>query len=134
MSYRVALFKHKRSKKKYRNATCRYNGITYHSKFEAKVAQDLDIKIKLGEIERWERQVRIDLRAYGKHICFYFIDFLVYHTDGRKEYLEAKGYETPDWIIKWNLFEAMMKEQEPEVILTVVKEKWTRGDIGRVRI
>jgi len=58
-----------------------YNGHKYHSMFEAQVAEDLDTRIKAGELERVERQVKIDLQAYGQHITNYFMDFVLYYKN-----------------------------------------------------
>lgn len=120
--YNVKSFKNERKKTKYRNSFTDYNGSRYHSKFEAKVAQDLDFMKKSGEVEEWERQVRIDLRVDGEHVCNYYIDFIVYHKSGVKEYIEVKGFETDVWRIKWRLFELQIKREEPDAILTVMKK------------
>lgn len=119
--YRVKKFSQIRRKSKYRNVATTTDGIRYHSKKEAKYAQDLEFRKKAGLIKSWERQVRIELYAYGKHICNYYMDFVIYHNDGTVEYVEIKGYETDVWKIKWKLFEAMINAQEPEAILTIVK-------------
>jgi hypothetical protein len=119
--YRVKDWRHFRKKSKYGNKNTHFGGNVYHSKFEAKVAQDLDIRLKAGELTEVKRQVRIDLRAYGKHIAFYFIDFVVTHKDGVREFLEVKGMVLPVWQIKWKLFEAQMAEEEPDAILTIIK-------------
>jgi len=106
---------------KYGNVARDYNGTLYDSKKEAAYAQELDLRIKAGELKSWDRQVRISIDVNGKHICNYFIDFVLYHTDGLKEYVEVKGFETPVWRLKWKLFEALYNEIEPMAQLTVVK-------------
>lgn len=105
---------------KYRNIRVEKDGFRYASKLEAKVAQDLEFRRLGGELVAIRRQVRISLEAYGKHICDYIIDFVVEHPDGTKEYIEAKGYPTPEWFVKWKLFEAMMAENEPTAVLTII--------------
>ena len=88
---------------------------------EAAYAQELDLRVKAGDIKSWKRQVKIDLRAYGKHICNYYIDFVIKHNDETEEFLEIKGMETPEWRLKWKLFCAQMEEENPAAKLTVVK-------------
>jgi hypothetical protein len=100
-----------------------YNGYNYDSKFESQVAQDLDLRLRAGDIKEVQRQVKIPLDAYGKHITNYFIDFMITRSDGTHEYIEAKGMETDVWKLKWKMFEAKMNQQEPEAVLTVIKQK-----------
>ena len=120
--HRQKSFKIIRSKKKYKNVPKDYNGVTYHSTFEAKVARDLEIKKRAGLIKDIKRQVKIELYAYDKHICNYIIDFVVINKDDEKEYIEVKGFETDVWRLKWKLFEAMINSKEPEAKLTIIKK------------
>lgn len=99
-----------------------YNGINYHSGFEAQVAQELDLRLKAKDIKAVERQVKISLTAHGKHICNYFIDFVLTHNDGSKEYLEVKGYATDTWKLKWKLLEAQLAEEDPMAVMTVYNQ------------
>ena len=119
--HRVKKFSQIRRKPKYKNVATTTDGIVYHSKKEAKYAQDLEFRKKAGLIKSWERQVRIELSAHGRRICNYYMDFVIYHNDGTVEYVEVKGFETDVWKIKWNLFEAQMMAEQPEAILTIVK-------------
>lgn len=121
MAYRIKKWKYLKTRSKYGNKSTRRGDTIYHSKFEAKVADDLEWRRRSGELVKVERQVRIDLRAYGRHIAFYFVDFRVTHGDGTIEYIEVKGFETDTWKIKWSLFEAQLSETEPEAKLTIIK-------------
>ena len=103
---------------KYHNKKQEYGGHFYMSKLEADVAWQLDMRIKAKEIKSYERQVRIPLTVKGKHICDYIIDFVVQYPDGTTEYLEAKGFETDVWKLKWKLFEAIYEDKK-NVRLTV---------------
>ncbi len=105
---------------KYGAKSCTYNGISYHSKKEAGFAGELDFRKKANDIVSWERQIKIPLYVNEFLIANYYVDFLVHHKDGRKEYVEVKGFETPEWQMKWRLFEALYGEQK-DTILTVVK-------------
>lgn len=87
------------------------------SKFEASVAQNLELLKKAGEIVDFQEQVKIPLEVNGFHICNYFIDFVIQHNDGEVEYREAKGFATDVWKLKWKLFEALY--DKPGNILTV---------------
>ena len=120
--YRVKKFYNVKSKNKYNAIKTTYNNIKYDSKFEAKVAQDLDYKLQLGEIKDVKRQVKISLDIRGYHICNYYIDFVVVHNDNTIEYIEVKGYETPVWKLKWKLFEALYSDEKQETKFTIIKQ------------
>jgi hypothetical protein len=100
-----------------------YKNEYYHSTGEMHYAQELDIKKKIGEIKDWQRQVKIELKVKGSHISNYFIDFVVEHNDGRKEFIEYKGMETDSFKAKWKLFNALAPEMFPGAIITKIKHK-----------
>ena len=100
----------------------KYCGRMYDSKFEASVAQELDFRKSAGEIESWEAQKTLDLVVNGYKIGTYRIDFVAYRKDGVTEYIEAKGWSTPFWKMKWAIFEAMMSEIT-DVELRVIWQK-----------
>lgn len=110
-----------RSKSKYHNVSIEYNGLRYDSKLEAKVAQDLDWKLKIGEIKEWRRQVKIPLAVNGVHITNYYIDFVYTDKHGQVVYLEAKGMETDTFKLKWRLFTALINEIDPGAEMIIVK-------------
>jgi hypothetical protein len=97
-----------------------YGGKQYHSKKEAGYAAELDLRVLAKDIKGWTRQKRIPLEVNGFHVADYYIDFVVEHNDDTIEYVEVKGFETPEWRLKWKLFEALYSRQ-PTVRLTVVK-------------
>lgn len=94
-----------------------YNGREYDSKREAKHAAELDLRIKAGEVKKWEAQHKIELESNGVHICNYFIDFKVWMSDGLIEYHEVKGRETALWRLKWK----MAKAQYPDYYFKLIK-------------
>ena len=98
-----------------------YNGYSYQSKKEAAYAMELDLRVKAKDIKSWDRQHKIELYAYGVKICNYYIDFVITHNDGIKEYVEVKGFETNVWKLKWKLCKAKFKKEQPRDILTLVK-------------
>lgn len=115
MTYRVRKFENK-----YKNVKTDINGISYHSKLEGKYAFELNARMLAGEIKDWERQVKISLDIGNRHITNYYVDFLVHHNDGTREYVEVKGFETDVWRLKWKIFEALYSDL-PMTRLTVVK-------------
>ena len=113
-----------KSGNKYHAKSTIYNGSVYHSKFEAAYAEALDISKRAGEIVSWERQIKLDLKVNGYHITNYYIDFIIHHHDGSREYVETKGYTTMEWQIKWRLFEATFDQFKlhPDDCMTLVKQ------------
>ena len=102
-----------------------YNGIKYHSKFEAEYAKNLDWRLKAKDIKRWERQVKISLDVNDSHICNYFMDFVIAHNTGAIEYVEVKGVETAVWKLKFKLFLAIYKNKRSNLLITLVKRTGT---------
>ena len=98
-----------------------YNGYRYDSGFEAKYAMELDIRVKAKDIVKYDRQVNLDLIVNDYRVCQYRIDFIVYHNNGDIEYVETKGWPSPEWKLKWKLFEALFCDI-PGNILTVVQQ------------
>lgn len=113
---------------KYGAKSTEYNGIRYHSKFEAGYAAELDLRVKAKDIKSWERQVKLDLKVNGQHITNYYIDFIVTYNDGSREFVECKGLEMEVWKMKWRILEATFDEfkKTPDDKLTVIKQnqKW----------
>jgi hypothetical protein len=101
---------------KYGNKSTEYNGSNYHSIKEAAYAQELDWRIKAGELREWKRQVPIDLYVGDMKICTYTIDFVEIDKNGGEMWTEVKGFETPEWRLKWKLFEALYPERDKQVI------------------
>lgn len=94
-----------------------HNGRWYHSKKEAAYAAELDLRKKAGDVIEWKPQVKVSLDVNGYHICNYIVDFEVTLSDGKKELVEVKGFETPEWTLKRKLFEALY----PNLSYVVVK-------------
>ena len=82
-----------------------YNGRRYDSKLEARVAFELDMRMKSGEFTEIIPQYRIKLYVYlpdGKpvDIFTYVCDFRCERPDGSYLLTEAKGVETPVYRVK----------------------------------
>jgi hypothetical protein len=119
--YRQGKLSNLRKKSKYNNVSRHYNGRTYDSILEAKVAQELDWRMKAGEIAEIIPQYKISLDVNGKHICNYYCDFKVIKPDGSVEFVEAKGFETEVYRLKKKLLEAMIDQIEPGAEYIVIK-------------
>mgnify|MGYP001616160411 FL=1 len=115
-------------KRKYHNHSMTYNGHTYHSKLEANYAAELDLRVRAGDIQSWERQVKLDLKVNDYHIANYYIDFIVLHKNGTYEFCEVKGMEMDLWKMKWKILEATFDDHKRTLDdwLTVIKEVNTR--------
>lgn len=105
-----------RRQSKYGNKSQEYDGHVYHSIKEANYARELDLRIKAGELKSWERQIPVELVVNDFKICTYTIDFLEIDKNGGEIWTEVKGFETPEWRLKWKLFEALYPERDKQVI------------------
>ena len=97
-----------------------FGGRKYMSKFEASVAQDLDLLMKGGKVVSYEPQHRLKLIVKGKHICDYIADFLVTMKDGSQEIWEPKGFSTPLFRYKWKLAQALFDNKYKFVLIQQV--------------
>jgi hypothetical protein len=106
---------------KYNNVKQNYGGNKYDSKKESTYASQLDLRKLAKDIKDWERQVNLELRVNGYLICKWKIDFKIIHNDDSIEFVEVKGFETYDYILKRKLFEALKDEMFPGSVLTIIK-------------
>lgn len=72
------------------------DGIRFDSKLEAKYYQYLKLLKHQGEVLFWLRQTPIHLAGGTKLV----IDFQVFYSDGRVEFIDVKGLETKEFKIK----------------------------------
>lgn len=117
----MAIIKRHIKRNKYNATKQTYNGRSYDSKLEAVYAQELDWRMKAGEIKEIIPQYKIELRVFDTHIANYYVDFKVVLADDTVEYHEVKGFETAVWRMKWKFAEAMLKHTEPQAKLVLVK-------------
>lgn len=82
-----------------------FGGRKYDSKFEARGAQELELRRLAGEIEDVRPQVTLHLFSYGQKLCTYRIDFVVKVKEGQYELIEYKGLELGAFPIKWRALE-----------------------------
>jgi hypothetical protein len=86
--------------------------ISFHSASEGDLYSELKLQERAGLIQSVETQVKEELCAYGEPICNYYVDFLVFHNDGTREFIEHKGKSTPDWVLKWKMLTAKYKDDK----------------------
>lgn len=82
-----------------------YNGRRYDSKLEARVAQELDLRMKSGEFTDIMPQYKIQLYVYlpdgsRADLFNYICDFRCERPDGTYLLVEAKGVETSVFRVK----------------------------------
>lgn len=113
---------------KYGAKKTEYNGYKYDSKFEASVAQDLDLRVKAKDIKGYDRQYKVEMWAYDKNgkpamKKTHKVDFRIHHNDGSYELLEAKGVETSDYKDRRRWLETFWLPENLDHTYTVVKQK-----------
>lgn len=120
-------FRVEQRRSKYGNRSTIYNNRSYHSKFEAQIAEELDMCRKAADpherVVEIVPQYRVTLTVNGIKICDYRVDFYVKYADDREELVEVKGFETYEWRLKWRLLEAIYGKEHPEIELRVVKQQ-----------
>lgn len=88
---------------KYRNQKVTYDGHSFASKLEAAVFQILKLREKAKEIEIVQHQAHTYLTKARIH---YIPDFKIFNYKINDfAYVEAKGFETPDWKNKLKLWD-----------------------------
>lgn len=113
-----------------------FNGRKYDSQFEAGVAQDLDLRLKAGDIQEVEPQYKVEMWCYrsdGRRAfkVSHKVDFRVKKNDGSYELIEAKGAETPDYRWRRKFLEEIWLPENPDHTYTVVKQNsrsWKQND------
>ena len=99
------------------------DGKKFDSQSEGDFYAELKLQEQAGLIKSFDTQIKEELYAYGQPICNYYVDFLVYHNDGTKEFIEHKGQQTPDWWLKWKMLSAKYKD-DPKTKLSI---NWYRS-------
>jgi hypothetical protein len=83
---------------KYHNHPTTVDGIRFDSKREARYYEQLKIRVAIGEVAYFLRQVAVHLPGGTRLV----VDFLVFFTDptAKPDYIDVKGRETPAFRIK----------------------------------
>jgi len=106
--------KHKLSKNKFNAKSVVVDGQKFHSTLEAAFYQKLMMLKKASAVSYFLQQVPIILTGGIK----YRVDFLVFYPDGKYEYIEIKGVETP----RFKMIKKMLAELYPEIDLIILKK------------
>ena len=93
-------------KSKYRSVKTTVNGITFHSKKEAKKYGELKMLLLAEELVKLELQVPFKIIHNDILICTYFADFVTYDKKGVRHVLDSKGFQTPEYRLKKKLVKA----------------------------
>lgn len=112
---------------KYGNKKTELNGYKYMSKFEARVAQELDLRMKAGEFIEIVPQFRIKLYVYlpdGKQadLFTYVCDFRCKRPDETYLLVEAKGYQTDIYRTKKKILDLVWLPDNPMYEFEEVKQ------------
>ena len=113
---------------KYGAVKTEFNGRRFDSKFEASVAEQLEMRKRVGDILDYDCQFRVEGWTYNKDGTkgFYYrhkVDFRLHLKDGSFELLEAKGIETQDYLWRKKCLENHWLKEHPDHIYTVIKQR-----------
>lgn len=113
---------------KYGAKRTEFNGKKYDSKFEACVAEELELRKKAKDILDYDTQFKVEMWAYdqnGKKAMkvSHKVDFRIHHKDGSFELMEAKGVETADYKMRRKWLETFWLPFNLDHTYTVVKQR-----------
>ncbi len=103
------------------------DGITFDSKDEAKYYDALKIRKYRGEIYNFELQPKFILvpafKKNGKtyRSITYTPDFVIYHNDGSKEYVDVKGMTTQQGELRIKLFNHFYRDLNLSIVARNLK-------------
>lgn len=103
---------------KYNSKSVVIDGITFDSKVEGEYYQYLKQQLALGKIVKFDIQPKVELiPSFVKlgvkyRALTYTPDFLIYHIDGTKEYIDIKGFGTLASDLRRKLFNFYNKEDK----------------------
>jgi hypothetical protein len=90
---------------KYKSKRTEYNGRVYASGGESRLAREMDVRQGMGLIKSWTAQEPYVLYGMNRSvICKHVVDFRVVYPDDHIEVEDFKGFQTPEWKIKYKLF------------------------------
>lgn len=77
----------------------------FHSRKEHRRADELTLLQKIGAISRLEFQKKFEVipKQDGERAAHYIADFYYFEVDGTEVVEDAKGFKTPDYILKRKL-------------------------------
>lgn len=119
----------KRGNNKYgAKRTTANDGKKRDSKFEASVADELDLRKRVGDIKDYDSQYKVEMWAYDKNgkqamKKTHKVDFRLHLNDGSYELVEAKGAVTSDYLDRRRWLETFWLPFNPDHTYTVIKQK-----------
>lgn len=113
---------------KYGAKKTEYQGRKYDSKYEAGIAQELDLRLKAGEFVEVTPQYKLEMWCYRENGLPAFkvshkVDFRAEKPDGSFLLVEAKGVETTDYKWRRKFLENIWLPDHPEYEYEVVKQR-----------
>lgn len=114
---------------KYKNKKVVADGIKFDSKHEAEYYLYLKKLKEEGKIKDFQLQHKFELqpsfKKYGKthRAITYTVDFAIYHNNGDVEYVDVKGMETQQGIMRKKMFDYLFDEK-----LTWIQKSIKYGD------
>lgn len=114
---------------KYRNKKVVVDGIKFDSKHEAEYYIYLNRLKGEGKIKDFGLQHKFELqpsfKKYGKthRAITYTVDFAIYHLNGEVEYVDVKGMETQQGVMRKKMFDYLFDEK-----LTWIQKSIKYGD------
>ena len=114
---------------KYKNKKVEVDGVKFDSKHEAEYYLYLKKLKKEGKIKDFGLQHKFELqpsfKKYGKthRAITYTVDFAIYHNNGEVEYIDVKGMETQQGVMRKKMFDYLFDEK-----LTWVQRSIKYGD------
>lgn len=114
---------------KYKNKKVVIDGIKFDSKHEAEYYLYLKKLKEEGKIKDFGLQHKFELqpsfKKYGKahRAITYTVDFAIYHLNGEVEYVDVKGVETQQGVMRKKMFDYLFDEK-----LTWIQKSIKYGD------
>jgi hypothetical protein len=99
-------------KHKYHAVKTENDGFKFDSKKEAYYYQELKLRKKAGEIIQFLRQVPFHLPGN----VTYRVDFLEFHSNGSVHFVDVKGMQTKEFIMKRKLVESLYAPIKIEIV------------------
>lgn len=93
------------------------DGQKFKSTLEADFYNRQWIRLRAGEVEKIEREIRYELIVNGVYIASYYLDFIIYEKGGNVRYIDCKSQptKTPLYLMKKQLMLALYEIEIEEV-------------------
>ena len=101
-----------KKRQKYNAKKTVVNGIKFDSKKEAEYYEDLLIRVSDGEVITFLRQTPFHLPGGTA----YRVDFTEFHADGTVHFIDVKGIQTKEFILKKKMVEDLYAPIVIEVV------------------